>query len=211
MRRSSTATSSDLTRRPPSWASRSTTWRVLAGIRLTLADAWDEMGQPRSGLSDPCDAEVPALAGGCRRARHGRATGRRAKPPRRRRDRCRRQAAATAGTPRGSFRLTAVVLADDRFDRDDGPEPACAERRGTTDAEETRTQPARPGIGGWRDRGLVVVSAGLDVDARPGCVLAVSQSASGAREEVCAASAIRLILRRRSSHRVASRAIWRCA
>ena len=42
--RSSTATSSDVTRRPPSWASRSTTWRVLALIRLTLADAWDELG-----------------------------------------------------------------------------------------------------------------------------------------------------------------------
>src|SRR5580704_16826035 len=40
--RSSTATSSDMTRRPPSWASRSTTWRALALIRLTLADAWDE-------------------------------------------------------------------------------------------------------------------------------------------------------------------------
>jgi hypothetical protein len=40
--RSSTAMSSDLTGRPPSWASRSITWRVLAGIRLTLADAWDD-------------------------------------------------------------------------------------------------------------------------------------------------------------------------
>ena len=28
--------------------------------------------------------------------------------------------------PRGSIRRTAVVLADDRFDRGDGPEPACA-------------------------------------------------------------------------------------
>ena len=27
---------------PPYWASRSTNWRVLAGIRLTLAAAWDE-------------------------------------------------------------------------------------------------------------------------------------------------------------------------
>jgi hypothetical protein len=42
--RSSTATSSDATRRPPSWASRSTTWRVLALIQLTLADASDELG-----------------------------------------------------------------------------------------------------------------------------------------------------------------------
>jgi hypothetical protein len=32
----------NVTTRPPSWASRSTTWRVLALIRLTLADAWDE-------------------------------------------------------------------------------------------------------------------------------------------------------------------------
>ena len=29
-------------------------------------------------------------------------------------------------TFRGSIRRTAVVLADDRFYRDDGPEPACA-------------------------------------------------------------------------------------
>jgi hypothetical protein len=47
----STATSSDLTRRPPSWASRSTTWRVRTRIRLTLADACHESGKsarPRS-------------------------------------------------------------------------------------------------------------------------------------------------------------------
>jgi hypothetical protein len=55
--RSSTATSSDVTRRPPSRQSRSTTWRVLAGTRLTLAAAWDEREQPR---------RRPAVAG----ARH---------------------------------------------------------------------------------------------------------------------------------------------
>ena len=48
----------------------------------------------------------------------------------------------------------------------------------------------------------------IERDRRPETL---SQSASGAREEVCAASAIRLILPRRSSHRLASRAIWRCA
>jgi len=41
--------SSDLTRRPPSWASRSITWRVLAGIRLTVADTWDELGNYTKG------------------------------------------------------------------------------------------------------------------------------------------------------------------
>jgi hypothetical protein len=44
-RSSSTATPGDVTRCPPSWASRSATWRVLAGIRLTLAAAWDELEQ----------------------------------------------------------------------------------------------------------------------------------------------------------------------
>jgi hypothetical protein len=34
---------------PAFLASRSTTWRVLAGTRLTLADAWDDEGQPRAG------------------------------------------------------------------------------------------------------------------------------------------------------------------
>ena len=41
-RRSSTATSSDVTRPPPSRRSRSTTWRVLAGTRRTLTAAWDD-------------------------------------------------------------------------------------------------------------------------------------------------------------------------
>jgi hypothetical protein len=36
-----------LTRRAPSRRSRSTTWRVLALIRLTLADAWDEIHASR--------------------------------------------------------------------------------------------------------------------------------------------------------------------
>ena len=49
--RSSTATSSDVTRRPPSRRSRSTTWRLLAGTRLTLAAAWDEREQPRRRLA----------------------------------------------------------------------------------------------------------------------------------------------------------------
>src|SRR5271154_4153887 len=56
--RSSTATSSDLTRRPPSWASRSTIWRVLAGIRLTRTAAWDETrerGDPEGRLLPPRD------------------------------------------------------------------------------------------------------------------------------------------------------------
>ena len=47
--RSSAATSSYVTRRPPYWASRSTNWRVLAGIRLTLAAVWDDNQQYEPG------------------------------------------------------------------------------------------------------------------------------------------------------------------
>jgi hypothetical protein len=50
-------------------------------------------------------------------------------------NRFRRQAAATAGRLPWRIRLTAAVLADDRFDRGDGPEPAL--RLG-----ETRESPA---------------------------------------------------------------------
>lgn len=53
---------------PPYWASRSTNWRVLAGIRLTLAAAWDDTGQCGSGLSDPGNAEAGPLADGAARA-----------------------------------------------------------------------------------------------------------------------------------------------
>jgi hypothetical protein len=54
--RSSTATSSDLTTRPPSGASRSTTLRVLALIRLTLADAWTRRGTALRPTSSWCSA-----------------------------------------------------------------------------------------------------------------------------------------------------------
>ena len=57
--RTSTATSSDLTRRPPSLASRSTTWRVLALIRLTLAHAWDENEVSRAGHGRPAPRLLP--------------------------------------------------------------------------------------------------------------------------------------------------------
>jgi hypothetical protein len=54
----------------------------------------------------------------------------RSRPDRQQRYRLRRRASARPATFRGSIRRTAVVLADDRFDRDDGPEPACTERPG---------------------------------------------------------------------------------
>ena len=59
--RSSTATSSDVTRRPPSRRSRSTTWRVLAGTRLTLADAWDDERRCVAGF---CLAILNGVGGG---------------------------------------------------------------------------------------------------------------------------------------------------
>ena len=62
--RTSTATSSDLTRRPPSLASRSTTWRVLALIRLTLAHAWDENEVSRAGPGRPAPRLLPFVPSG---------------------------------------------------------------------------------------------------------------------------------------------------
>jgi hypothetical protein len=70
-------------RRPHSSVSRSTTWRVLAGIRLTPADAWDELrehgvgdrrellglakerrGRPRRECRFPCSAALSRRAAG---------------------------------------------------------------------------------------------------------------------------------------------------
>jgi hypothetical protein len=72
-------------------------------------------------------AAIPQLQPPCATGRSWRTTHVRPKRPPSPHGRCRRQAAATVGRLRGSFRRTAIVLAeDDRFDRGDGPEPACA-------------------------------------------------------------------------------------
>lgn len=57
---------------------------------------------------EPCSDGIPLKETGCRRRRF------------------RRQAAATTGRPPWLHSWAAVVLADDRFDRGDGPTSACA-------------------------------------------------------------------------------------
>ena len=108
--RSSTATSSDVTRRPPSRRSRSTTWRVLAGTRLTLAAAWDDFHESLDGRDGVharvveivrTGSEVGVDEGGCSRTRAGA------------RCACRlsriRPAASTPATPQSRLRRAAGV------------------------------------------------------------------------------------------------------